>query len=349
MKIMRLKIYEGVANIIALYMILDVVAVEFFSLDTFCWSVSMLFLAVAVAEFCHIPRLSLKQRYERDRSILNLIFYLVCGCLPLMFGTVKSLSVVSGLYFIAIPLTRVLLLITKKKVRNIIHLVISSAIFFPLGISILFMDAEGILVALNLVCVIILFRALFRIISISFSEIRLEVLKNIIRKTYASEIMFGLLLLIIAFSLVFYRMEPQFESYGDALWYCFAIVTTIGFGDYTATTLLPRMLSVVLGIYGIVVVALITSIVVSFYMEIRGERDNLEEKALEEKWVRKREAKKKKRGKRNIDKPQEIPEDGAAGTGDTQAGDAQAGDTRAEDARAGNAQAGNAQADDTNA
>ena len=58
-------------------------------------------------------------------------------------------------------------------------------------------------------------------------------------------------------------------NYKDALWYCFALVTTIGFGDITAVTDLGRTISVVLGIYGIIVVALITSIIVNFYGEIK--------------------------------------------------------------------------------
>jgi hypothetical protein len=44
-------------------------------------------------------------------------------------------------------------------------------------------------------------------------------------------------------------------------------VTTIGFGDLTAVTDFGRILSVILGAYGIVVVALITSIIVNFYGE----------------------------------------------------------------------------------
>ena len=68
------------------------------------------------------------------------------------------------------------------------------------------------------------------------------------------------------------------ENFNDALWYCFAIVTTIGFGDLTAVTDFGRILSVILGIYGIVVVALITSIIVNFYGEMKKDGDEPEEK-----------------------------------------------------------------------
>ena len=115
-------------------------------------------------------------------------------------------------------------------------------------------------------------RIAFYIMSFAFSHIRLDLLQNIVRRTYAAEILFGLLMLILFSSWVLVFMEEGIASYKDALWYCFALVTTIGFGDITAVTDLGRTMSVVLGIYGIIVVALITSIIVNFYGEIKKER-----------------------------------------------------------------------------
>ena len=102
-----------------------------------------------------------------------------------------------------------------------------------------------------------------------FSRVRLELLRKIARETYGVEIIFGLVLLIITFSLVLKITENGIETYKDALWYCFALVTTIGLGDITAVSDLGRIISVILGIYGIVVVSLITSIIVNFYGEIK--------------------------------------------------------------------------------
>ena len=93
---------------------------------------------------------------------------------------------------------------------------------------------------------------------------------KIIFKTYALEILFGLLVLMATLSLVLMLEEPTMGYYPDALWYCFAVVTTIGFGDFYATTLIGRVITVILGMYGIVVVAVITSIIVNFYNETSG-------------------------------------------------------------------------------
>ena len=114
--------------------------------------------------------------------------------------------------------------------------------------------------------------SLINIMSFAFSHIRLDLLQNIVRRTYAAEILFGLLMLILSSSWILTFTEEGIASYKDALWYCFALVTTIGFGDITAVTDLGRTMSVVLGIYGIIVVALITSIIVNFYGEIKKNR-----------------------------------------------------------------------------
>ena len=111
--------------------------------------------------------------------------------------------------------------------------------------------------------------SLMTIMGLLFSRIRLDILKEIVRKTYAAEIIGGLLVMMVAFSNVLVFTDDAFHSFWDALWYCFAIVTTIGFGDLTPTTGTGRFLSVILGVYGIVVVALITSIIVNFYGELK--------------------------------------------------------------------------------
>ena len=67
---------------------------------------------------------------------------------------------------------------------------------------------------------------------------------------------------------VFRIVEPEtFKSYGDAVWYCFQTITTIGFGDIVPTTALVRGLSIVVGLSALFVVALLTGVTVSFFNE----------------------------------------------------------------------------------
>lgn len=72
---------------------------------------------------------------------------------------------------------------------------------------------------------------------------------------------------------VFHNCGTKYFSYVDALWYSFAVITTIGFGDVSVTTTLGRILSVILGICGIAAVALFTSLIVNFYNEMSKKRE----------------------------------------------------------------------------
>ena len=41
---------------------------------------------------------------------------------------------------------------------------------------------------------------------------------------------------MVGAAIVFMHYEEKVATFGDGLWYLFAIVTTIGFGDFAATT-----------------------------------------------------------------------------------------------------------------
>ncbi len=67
---------------------------------------------------------------------------------------------------------------------------------------------------------------------------------------------------------MFPMVETDITNFWDAMWYCFTVITTIGFGDFAAKSAVGRILTVILGIYGIVVVAILTSVIVNFYTEV---------------------------------------------------------------------------------
>ena len=110
------------------------------------------------------------------------------------------------------------------------------------------------------------------------NALKINVVSKIIRKSMVKEIILGLLILVVLCSVYFTIVEPNITSYVDALWYSFAVITTIGFGDVYVTTTFGRIISVILGISGIVVVALFTSFIVNFYNEMNKKR---EEKTLQ--------------------------------------------------------------------
>lgn len=91
----------------------------------------------------------------------------------------------------------------------------------------------------------------------------------------------GLLPMTVSFGVLFLMcativtgVEPGIASLGDAAWFLFTVVTTIGLGDYTCTTLVGRVVTVVLSVYSVFFLALITGAVVSYCSErIKAQRD----------------------------------------------------------------------------
>ena len=108
--------------------------------------------------------------------------------------------------------------------------------------------------------------------------LKLNVISNILKKSFVNEILMFLIILVILCSVYFTVVEPNITSYVDSLWYSFSVITTIGFGDVPVVTTFGRILSVILGISGIVVVALVTSFIVNLYNEMNQRRTD---KAIE--------------------------------------------------------------------
>ena len=96
------------------------------------------------------------------------------------------------------------------------------------------------------------------------------------------ETMLGLLTLAVASSIVLPAVDPAFNDFTDGLWYSFVVITTIGFGDIVATTIFGKIITIFLGLYGLIVVAVITSIIVNFYSETTRQNDDKKEETTEE-------------------------------------------------------------------
>ena len=67
-------------------------------------------------------------------------------------------------------------------------------------------------------------------------------------------------------------IEPNIHSYADSLWFCFASATSIGYGDIVATTLIGRIIAVILTVYSIAVIVIFTAVVVGYFNEMSKAR-----------------------------------------------------------------------------
>lgn len=97
---------------------------------------------------------------------------------------------------------------------------------------------------------------------------KLKVLWMILKRTRADKVLSGFVLFLFAAAAVIQLVEPNINRYGEALWYCYAVVSTAGFGDVVAVTFLGKTCSVLLTIYSIFVLAIVTGVVVNFYSQM---------------------------------------------------------------------------------
>ena len=227
--------------------------------------------------------------FFKDRSKINFIRFLslfifdvVLGILVL-FGKDNPyfFSLAAGLYCVSIILSRLFKIIKDHSIRSIVlnAIIIFFATLLAIGLFIPYQNGSISDVVL-IVCVLIAISAFVEVFSNATSQMHIKVLIKIVVRTFALEVILGLLTIMVAFSLIFMLYEPEIPTFADGLWYSFAVVTTIGFGDIKAVTVLGRVLTVILGIYGIIVVAVITSIIVNFYNESVGKHDSEEIKNI---------------------------------------------------------------------
>ncbi len=97
---------------------------------------------------------------------------------------------------------------------------------------------------------------------------KLRMLKKILVRTKAHTILLGYLIFILCAALVIQIFESGISTYTDALWYCYAVISTTGFGDVLVTSFVAKVISVLLTAYSLIVIAIVTGVVVNFYNQI---------------------------------------------------------------------------------
>lgn len=207
-------------------------------------------------------------------AILSLAFLTLAILFLALPVDVAHFAPLFGIYLGLIAFNRIVICFEKKKVASYIFngfLALILALLISAIPSLVSTSDFGVIVLG--VLMILMSVSLMETLGFAFSSIQLKGILQIMRKTYAFEILYGMVVLIISCSFYFTIMEPTIETFGDGLWYSFAVVTTIGFGDLSVKAPLSRILSVILGLYGLIVVAVITSIIINFYNETKEKKD----------------------------------------------------------------------------
>ena len=95
---------------------------------------------------------------------------------------------------------------------------------------------------------------------------------KILKKMNVDKIVVSFISLMIVCSFLLTLVEPEINDIFTGLWYSFVAFTTIGFGDIVAITLIGRIITVILSLYGIILVAIMTGVLVSYYQELNNLR-----------------------------------------------------------------------------
>ena len=73
---------------------------------------------------------------------------------------------------------------------------------------------------------------------------KLKLLWMILKRTKATQILSGYIVFLFVSAAIIQLVEPDINRYGDALWYCYAVLSTAGFGDIVAITFIGKLVSV---------------------------------------------------------------------------------------------------------
>ena len=209
---------------------------------------------------------------DRLRASLVGIIYIAAMIVGFLSTNSYVLLYVSTFFVVGAMILNQILLIDfksdkKASLTNVLVAIMLTLLLIALIVTMKEEDAHN---APLVVVFLFLFLAFKKLIFPSLKLDRIKLLLKILIETHTIDVIICLISFMIVFSFVLpkYEASNNIKTFWDAMWYCFTVVTTIGFGDFYAQSLVGRTLTVVLGIYGIVVVAIITSVVVNFYNEV---------------------------------------------------------------------------------
>jgi len=97
---------------------------------------------------------------------------------------------------------------------------------------------------------------------------KLKLLYYILKISGMTKVLFSFLIFFFISAIIIWLVDSNVESFFDAIWFCVAVVTTIGFGDIVVTSIVARIVTIILALYGILVVAVITGVIVYYIYKI---------------------------------------------------------------------------------
>lgn len=222
--------------------------------------------------------------YKDEKNINSLIELIAWGILTITliafvispFDDFTTVAFPMMAYCFVLSIRSIIIFFDKKTTKSRrVFLIINTSIHLMLAVLVIYSYFNDHIPMLELITdygLIYIFDSISLYLA-AYTKHHQSLLLKILIKSYAKEILSGLVLIMIIASFLLTFIEPDITSFADGMGYCFALVTTIGFGDYAAVSTPGRVISIFVGVYGILVVSLITSIIVNIYLETKDKEN----------------------------------------------------------------------------
>lgn len=103
---------------------------------------------------------------------------------------------------------------------------------------------------------------------------KLKLFRTALKTGGANKILISFIIYFLFTSLIVYLVDPAINNFFNSMWYCFTVISTIGFGDIVVTTVAAKILTVLLSFYALIVLAIITGTVVNYFSELQKAKSN---------------------------------------------------------------------------
>lgn len=258
----------SILDLVLSFVLITVGLVVIINIDIFKnvmpWIMIGFFLIKIVMAIFDTTRFKNAKLYKGLQVLFNLIIIVLVA---IFYSNIDALSFVIGASCISDLVLNLIKLVICRKSKDESSFFGIENIIYILFIVLLFINKDGNLLATSIIFgIIILYKGISNLISNNFFRklVCLTDLGKAVNKIHGLDVLFGLLIVVTLASFILPYIEPGIPTAGDSWWYCFALITTIGFGDMVAVTTIGRILSVIIGFYGIIIVSLLTSAIVVY-------------------------------------------------------------------------------------
>jgi voltage-gated potassium channel Kch len=98
-------------------------------------------------------------------------------------------------------------------------------------------------------------------------------------------------IVIFVGTMIMYNLESQVENSKmktvlDALWWCIATVSTVGYGDVVPVTNLGRIVAIIYMFFGITLIAILLAVVTNTFYKKRIDKEEISKKEYEINYLR---------------------------------------------------------------